>query len=143
LFTAPLKSRPNATTGLIVAGIFVVVSIGKSETRLIDIGTFVVITLTLISLIIYANDTNRLTKFTKMRYDRDIIINATYEMVDRDHNGRTYFSLINNSNLFVRAKVCTEICVYAEPIKVRPEFSGTIIRFGWYFQAKQVLIALL
>jgi hypothetical protein len=105
------------TVGLIILGTFAVAlfSIGKSGIRLIDIGTFVVISLTLIALVFYANDTNRLTRITQSKWERETILAATYGMAcqkDKGHPEITAFILNNPSTLLIRAKVWAVSKVY-------------------------------
>ena len=59
----------------------VALSVGQTGARLIDLGTFGVISLTLIALVFYANDTNRMTRISQSKWQRESVLNAGYSMV--------------------------------------------------------------
>ena len=131
--------------GLILLGAcaVVVLSVGASGVRLLDIGTFAFVALTLTALVFYANDTNRLTRLTQSKWARETLLDATYEMVgqnDKGGPGRIFFSLNNPSRLIIRAKVWAVFMVYGAKVDPGDPYNGTNtwvlfpqqISQGWY-----------
>jgi len=120
-----------------------ILALSREGPRLIEVGTFITVALTLIALVFYANDTNILTRLAKSRWDRESVLSTTYEMVgtnDNGGNGVILFRLHNPSTLIVRAKVWAEFKVYGAAVKALDAYSGTEvwllfpqqIHQGWY-----------
>jgi hypothetical protein len=139
------KSLLWVTVCAIVLGMcaVVVLSIGAPGVKLLDIGTFAIITLTFTALIFYASDTNRLARITQAKWERETILYATYEMVgqnDRTGPGRILFRLNNPSRLIIRAKVWADFKVYGVAVDPGDSYNGTNtwilfpqqISQGWY-----------
>jgi hypothetical protein len=104
------------TVGIIILGSCAIVGLSVEiiSVRLIDLGTFAVLATTLVALVFYASDTNRLARITQSKWERDTILDATYEMVgsnDKATPGRILFRLHNPSRLIIRAKVWAEFRV--------------------------------
>lgn len=100
----------------------------KPSKDIIEIGTFVALSLTLIALIFYAFDTNRLASIGKLRWERESVLNAIYEMLgieDKGKAGRIIFRITNPSTLIIRAKVWCEIKVYGTSVIANDDFNGT------------------
>jgi len=66
---------------ILCSGIIVKASIGHPGIDILEIGTFIVLSFTLIALIFYAYDTNLLASIGQSRWQRESVLNATYEMV--------------------------------------------------------------
>ncbi|MBW8039595.1 MAG: hypothetical protein FVQ85_06305 [Planctomycetes bacterium] len=110
--------------------IFFKLSCGETEKDILEIGTFVVLTLTLIALIFYAYYTNQLASIAQARWERENVLNATYEMAGTDdigRAGRTLFRITNRSPFIIRAKIWCEFKIYDSPVEVKDEFNGTNI----------------
>ncbi len=110
---------------------------------IIKIGTFLVLSLTLIILIIYTYDTNRLASIGQLKWERENILNASFEMLGIEDKGkadRIIFRINNPSTLIIRAKIWCEIKVYGTPVIINDDFNGTNIWLvfpqqtsqGWY-----------
>ena len=92
----------------------------KTNPDILQIGTFLILTLTLIALAIYAFDTNRLVRLTQERWERESIVLAKYALgiVDqKGGKGKTGFILQNPSNLMLRAKVWCDFKVYGTDVR--------------------------
>jgi hypothetical protein len=76
---------------------------------LLNIATFVVLTLTLVALVIYAADTNSIARITREQWKRQGVFDTNYKMTLGDKQkgtaGRTVFRIRNSSKCMVRAKV--------------------------------------
>jgi len=99
----------------------------KPNFDILQIGTFGVLTLTLIAIIFYAFDTNRLARLTQKRWERENLLLATYAMAITDHKGdkgRTGFAILNPSNLVLEAKVWCDFKVYGVPVNLAGAYSG-------------------
>jgi hypothetical protein len=86
------------------------------DESILSIATFIVLTLTLIALIIYAYDTNLIASMARARWERENILESYYSMtiVPRKDNdrGRTLFLVGNPSTLMLRAKVWCNLQLY-------------------------------
>jgi len=105
----------------------------------LGIGTFIVITITLVSLIIYANDTNVIASITRLRWERESILQAYYVMEvvpqDKSDEGRTMFRIGNPSSLMLRAKVWCNFQLYGQSLEYHDDFNG---KNTWYMFPQQV-----
>lgn len=107
---------------------------------LLEGGTFVVLLLTLIALIIYAFDTNTMARVTRERWKREGVLETIYEMGISDAKGaagRTVFRIQNPSRLMVRARVACNFQVYGSPVKCSPPYDGDEIWFVFPQQLSQ------
>jgi len=97
------------------------------DADILAIGTFLVLTLTLIVLVWYAYDTNTIAKVTQQRWIREGVLSTTYSLQllgDRGQAGRTLVQLHNPSTLIVRAKINFNFRVYGEPVTAGPLYDG-------------------
>ncbi|MEW6614038.1 MAG: hypothetical protein AB1401_00985 [Thermodesulfobacteriota bacterium] len=110
-----------------------------SNMDILDVGTFIVITLTLVALIIYANDTNLIASITRSRWERESILQAYYMMEvltqDKSDKGRTMFRIGNPSSLILRAKVWCNFQLYGQSVGYHDDFNG---KKTWYMFPQQV-----
>jgi hypothetical protein len=86
---------------------------------LLQIGNFVVLTLTFIVLVWYAVDTNAIAKVTHERWMRDGVLSTTYGIQllgEKGDVGRTLFQLLNPSRLLVHAKSSCNFRIYGESV---------------------------
>jgi len=112
-------------------------SVSAPERNILDIGTFVVITLTLLALIVYAYDTHSMARIDREHWKRASVLNTTYTMEgigDVGGQGRTLFRIHNPSTLLVRAKVRCNFQVYGQSVEYHPDFNGTAT---WYVFPQQ------
>ena len=94
---------------IVVVLVFGAVVVGSSAKRdLLDVGTFIVLALTLVALTIYAYDTNSMARVARARWAREGVLATTYEMEEtglRGQTATTVFRIRNTSQLLVRARV--------------------------------------
>ena len=113
---------------IVLSAVYIVkLSSGKPDKDILEIGTFVVLTLTLIVLVFYAYNTNLLASIGQLRWERESILNATYEMVeinDTGEAGRTLFRIKNPSTLIIRAKVWCDFKIYGSNVEAVDDFNG-------------------
>jgi hypothetical protein len=98
------------------------------DSTIVAIGTFVVLSLTLIVLTWYAYDTNSIAKVTQERWMREGVLSTTYStelLGTKGDNGRTLFRIINPSSLIVRAKVNCNFKIYGEPVSAGSAYDGS------------------
>jgi hypothetical protein len=98
----------------------------------VDLGTFVVLSLTLIAVIQYGYDTNQMTRITIERWQRDSVLATAYEMQlaqasQKGDAGRTMFTLINHSTLVVRAKANMNLRVYGQAVQAGDPYDGKAV----------------
>ena len=113
---------------ILCSGYIVKLSFGNPKIDILEIGTFMALTLTLIALIFYAYDTNLLASISKLKWERETVLNTTYEMVgigDSGGAGRILFRINNPSTLIIRAKVWAEFKVYGSSVDPGDDFNGT------------------
>ncbi|HUH66359.1 MAG TPA: hypothetical protein VLZ07_07995 [Syntrophales bacterium] len=93
-----------------------------------SIATFVVLTLTLIALIIYAYDTNLIAYLARERWERENILQSYYSMTvlpERENDrGRTQFNIGNPSTLLLRAKVWCNLQLYGQKVETGDDYNG-------------------
>jgi hypothetical protein len=112
---------------ILCTGYIVKLSLGQSNRDILGIGTFVVLSLTLIALIFYAYDTNLLASIGQSKWERESVLNATYEIVEVNDSGgagRILFRITNPSTLIIRAKVLCDFKIYDSPVKADDDFNG-------------------
>lgn len=82
----------------------------------LNIGTFIILTLTLIAVMIYAYDTKILVNISKLKWEKESISGVTYEMgmlrVNDHRTNNTYFSIVNPTTSFIQAKVNCHFKIY-------------------------------
>jgi hypothetical protein len=109
------------------------------DESILSIGTFVVLTLTLIALMIYAYDTNLLASMARARWEREHILESYYSMtiIPRKDNdrGRTIFLIGNPSTLMLRAKVWCHLQLYGQPVDISDDYNG---QNTWYIFPQQI-----
>ncbi len=91
------------------------------------LGSFVILSLTLIVLVWYAYDTNSIANVTRQRWMRDGVLSAIYSMEligKKGDAGRTLFRIHNPSTLILRARVRCNFRVYGEPVECGPAYDG-------------------
>jgi len=123
---------------LIVASCVVWRFICTRTPDILNIGTFLVLTLTLVSLVFYAYDTNSIARITRAQWKRKSVLNTMYEMATVDQRGqagRTVFQIHNPSTLVVRAKVDCNFRLYGDRVDYHADFDGTAT---WYVYPQQV-----
>jgi len=100
----------------------------------ISSATLLILTLTLIALLIYVYDTNRIASITNLRWDRDNILNTSYELRVEPDKQSLLFYIFNHSNLIIRAKVKCNLKIYGEPVESNEVFDGIN---SWYLFPQQ------
>lgn len=102
--------------------------LASPQPRLIELGNFVVLTITLVVLVWYAYDTNSIARVTRDRWTREGILATTYELAmpgaSVGDSARTTFKLHNSSPLVVRAKVNFNLEVYGQPVTAGALYDG-------------------
>ena len=127
----------------VCATVVIYFSVGEPNISILQIGTFIVLTLTLIVLIFYAFDTNALARISQKRWEKESILFASYSMEgigDKGKKGRILFRISNPSTLMLRAKVWCNFQVYGNPVDYSDDFNGKNIWYifpgqtsqGWY-----------
>ena len=114
------------------AVIIVFKTINKPNYDLLEIGTFIILTLTLVALIFYAYDTNALAVISQKKWEKESVLFATYSMEgigDKGKKGRILFRITNPSTLMLRAKVWCNFQVYGSPVEYSEDFNG---KNTWY-----------
>ena len=109
---------------------------GKHD--LLGIATFVVFTLTLMALIVYAWETNSIAQVTREQWKRQSVLGTTYEMNITDkkgERGHTTFRIHNQSKLIVRAKVRCNFRLYGDRVDYHEAYQGGET---WYVFPQQI-----
>jgi hypothetical protein len=107
------------------------------KSQWIGTGTLIVLSITLITVAIYAYDTHSIAGATRWQLMRDGILSVTYGMrmarvgVFLD---RTLFVFDNPSTLLVRAKVWCDFMVDGKPVEYHSDFNG---KKTWYLYPRQ------
>ncbi len=99
----------------------------SKDVNALNIGSFLILSLTLIVLVWYAFDANTIARVTQERWMREGVLATTYSMEltgQKGQPGRTLFRIHNPSTLIVRAKVTCNFRVYGQPIKAGPAYEG-------------------
>ena len=120
-----------------------IIAFWTEESSLLEIGSFIILSITLMVLIWYAYDTNTIAKVTQERWKRDGVLSTTYTMEltgKKGEVGVTYFRIHNPSTLIVRAKVNCNFNIYGEPVSAGGPYDGTEnwlafpqqITIGWF-----------
>lgn len=102
-------------------------TICTENSTLLDIGSFIVLSLTLVVLIRYAYDTNSIARITREKWQREGVLNTTYSFQligTKGDAGRTQVQLHNPSTLVVRASLNCNFKVYGENVKYADPYSG-------------------
>jgi len=112
---------------IVIAALVIWEALNSTDSSLLAIGNFAVLTLTLIVLVWYAYDTNLIAQVTLERWQRDGVLSTTYSMEligKRGDTGKTTFRLHNSSTLVVRAQVTCNFRVYGEPTSYHDAYDG-------------------
>lgn len=99
-----------------------------NDSTILAIGTFLVLSLTLIVLIWYAYDTNSIAKVTRERWSREGVLSTTYSMElnsTKGDRGQTLFKMINPSTLVVHAKVNCNFKIYGQSVSAGGAYDGS------------------
>jgi hypothetical protein len=99
----------------------------SKEANALAIGNFLILAFTLMVLVWYAYDTNRIARLTRERWIREGVYRVSYVMEavgEKGQAGRTLFKIANPSTLAVRARVACNFRLYGEPIKADPLYGG-------------------
>ncbi|MFC2088562.1 hypothetical protein ACFLSX_03095 [Calditrichota bacterium] len=107
---------------VICSGYIVNSSLNHPNINILERGTFIILSLTLITLIFYTYYTNVLATVSQYRWSRESVLNSTYEMDVRGN--RTLFRMTNPSTLIIKAKVWCAIKVYGSPVNIIDGFNG-------------------
>jgi hypothetical protein len=111
----------------VVATVVTLSAWSSKDANALNIGTFIVLALTLIVLVWYAYDTNSIARVTRERWIREGVLGTTYSMEligDKGQPGRTLFRIHNPSTLIVRARVKCNFRLYGDSIKADPVYDG-------------------
>jgi hypothetical protein len=99
----------------------------QEDTDYLRLGTFVVLTLTLVALSIYTYDTRLMSKVAQEQWKKSSVLNATYSMEavgSAGSSGRTLFRIYNPSTLVIRSKVRCNFRVYGDLVECHNDFNG-------------------
>lgn len=112
----------------LAAALFVWLGFRQEKTDVVAIGSFIVLTLTLLVLVWYAYDTNSIARITADRWTREGVLGAVYslELVgSRGDVGRTLVRIHNPSTLVVRARLNCNFEVYGRRVSAGALYDGT------------------
>jgi len=129
--------KGGIAVALLLAVFIVVMALNQPTIDFLGLGTFVVLTLTLVALSLYARDTSSMAKVAREQWKRSSVLNATYDMKALGKArgpGRTMFRIHNPSTLVVRAKVRCNFRVYGKLVEYHGDFNG---RNTWYVFPQQ------
>ena len=97
--------------------------------RLLELGSLLVLAMTLVVLVVYAYDTNSIARVTRDRWTRESVLATSYSLAlpgaSVGDSGRTTFQLHNRSPLIVRAKANFNFKVYGQPVTAGALYDGT------------------
>lgn len=123
-----MKWAVTAVAGIVVvAGVVTYEALSASQPNMVEIGTFVVLSLTLVALIWYAFDTHSIADVTRQRWMREGVLSANYGIVlsgEKGDVGHTLFQIANPSNLVVRVLVNCNFRVYGQRVKAGSLYDG-------------------
>ena len=109
------------------AVVFVWLGFRQEKVDVVAIGSFVVLTLTLLVLVWYAYDTNAIARVTSERWNREGVLGAVYslELVGEQGDvGRTLVRIHNPSSLVVRARLDCNFQVYGQGVSAGALYDG-------------------
>lgn len=103
----------------------------------IEVGTLVLLVGTFVGLVVYANDTHRMTKIQEDRWEAETIPVLYYGIELRNSQDHSYwFSLINPSpKYFIEAWVNLNLKVYGETVKYSDAYNG---KDKWFLFPNQI-----
>jgi hypothetical protein len=117
-----------AVCGSAICGFVAWKELQTAQPRFIELGSLLVLTVTLIVLVWYAYDTNVVARITAKRWAREGILTVGYDISLRGSSvgdvAKTFFSLSNNSPLIVRAKANLNLKVYGNPVSAGKLYDG-------------------
>lgn len=97
--------------------------------NLVNLGNFIVLSMTLVVLVWYAYDTNTIAKITQKRWEKEGVLATTYNIsmpgASVGDVGHTIFQLSNTSLLLVRAKVNFNFKLYGLPVSAGGLYNGS------------------
>jgi|OpeIllAssembly_1097287.scaffolds.fasta_scaffold65462_1 hypothetical protein len=108
-----------AISVVVLATVVTAGALRAPNTTALDLGSFLVLALTLVVLVWYAYDTNSIARVTRDRWIREGVLTTTYSMEligKKGDVGRTLVRIHNPSTLVVRAKVNFNFRVYGESV---------------------------
>ena len=98
------------------------------DPQIADLGTLVVLTLTLIVLVWYAYDTNSIAQITHQRWAREAVLATNFELLNPDpsagDSGRSIVRFHNRSSLVVHAIANFNFKVYGKPVTAGDLYDG-------------------
>lgn len=123
-----------------VMGAVVCATWPPTSSNAIELGSFLVLGLTLLALGVYAYDTNSIAHVTRETWRRQAILQAGYEMQvvgpPQVPTRRTLFRISNtNSPLVLRARVDCGVRVYGVPVVISADYDG---KNTWYVFPQQI-----
>lgn len=116
------------------------ITLQKPEYNIISLGSFIVLALTLIALIFYAFDTNTIARITKLKWEQESVLSATYtiEMYTGTVNSdKVLFRLTNPSKTFIKAKVNCNFKINGKSVNFSKPYSGEEIWILFPHQVSQ------
>jgi hypothetical protein len=117
-----------AVLGALICALVAWRELVSAQPRLIELGSLVVLTMTLVVLVWYAYDTNAIARVTRDRWTREGILATAYGLAMPGASvgdaGRTTFQLHNGSPLVVRAKVNFNFKVSGQPVTAGALYDG-------------------
>lgn len=111
----------------------------KESSGILALGSFLILVLTLIVLVLYAYDTNSMARVTRERWAREGVLGTIYSMElvgKKGDAGKTLFRLHNSSTLVVRAAVACNFKVYGDAVDYGPAYDGKEV---WLVFPQQVI----
>jgi hypothetical protein len=100
---------------------------GQPDADILSIGTFAVLSLTLVVLVWYAYDRYSIARFTRDRWRREGVLGTSYgfDLVGaKGTSGRTLVKLSNPSPLLVWVKINCNFRLYGEPVRYGELYDG-------------------
>jgi hypothetical protein len=123
-----MKRVAGIFTGVVsVVAVFVIWKALRTGAEAVNVGTFLILALTLVTLIWYGYDTNTIARVTQERWSREGVLSTGYsiELVgEKGDKGHTVFRLHNPSQLVVKTKVNCNFQMYGTPIEAGNLYDG-------------------
>jgi hypothetical protein len=124
-----MKTTRDISIAIIVIATLVLAASASCQGRdTLSIGTFLVLAITLVALIVYAHDTNLIANIQKQQAEMNQpVFMAGYLMHitgTKGDSGRTVFQLHNPSTLPLRAKIWCNFQIYGQRVDSSDDFNG-------------------
>lgn len=125
-----MKTKLPIIASIVIVIIVVVCLIPafKSEVDVdyIEVGTLVLLVGTFVGLVVYANDTHRMTKIQEERWEAETIPVLYYGIELRNSQDRSYWFLLTNPSpiYFIEARVNLNLKVYGEAVEYSDAYNG-------------------